>query len=48
MIVYVEQEGRTSLMLASWRGFLDTVKKLLRAGARTDTQDKVCIQEEEK
>ena len=44
----VEQEGRTALMLACWRGYLETVKELLRAGARTDTQDQVCIQMEEK
>ena len=43
MMVCVEQEGRTALMLASWRGYLETVKELLRAGARTDTQDQVCV-----
>ena len=29
-------------MLASWRGHLNTVKVLLRAGAKTDAQDQVC------
>ena len=36
-----EQEGRTSLMVASWRGHLMTVMELLTAGANTDTQDQV-------
>ena len=43
MMVCVEQEGRTALMLACWRGYLETVKELLRAGADKDTQDQVCV-----
>ena len=43
MIVCVEQEGRTALMLACWKGYLEIVKELLRAGARTDTQDQVSV-----
>ena len=37
-----EQEGRTALMIASWRGHLETAIELLKAGADSGTQDQVC------
>ena len=43
MMMYVEQEGRTALMLACWEGYLETVNELLRAGDDKDTQDQVCV-----
>ena len=30
-------------MIACWRGHLSTVMELIRAGAKTDTQDQVCV-----
>ena len=41
--VLVLQDGRTALMLASWRGDLNVVMELLAGGAKVDTQDQVCI-----
>ena len=41
MYTHAIQEGRTALMVASWRGHLMTVMELLTAGANTDTQDQV-------
>ena len=37
-----EQEGRTALMIASWRGHLEIAIELLKAGADSGTQDQVC------
>ena len=42
MIMCLKQEGRTPLMLASWRGQVETVIELLRGGAQANTQDRVC------
>jgi hypothetical protein len=35
------QHGATALMSASWNGYLDSVQKLLEAGADSDLRDKV-------
>ena len=37
------QEGRTAIMVASWKGHLPIMMELIRAGAKTDTQDQVCV-----
>ena len=30
-------------MVASWKGYVAIVMELIRAGAKTDTQDQVCV-----
>ena len=37
------QEGDTSLMLAAERGHVRVVKKLVKAGAKLDLQNRVCV-----
>ena len=40
-----KQDGRTPLMVAAWKGRLEIVMELLRAGAHANTQDQVCMDE---
>ena len=42
MTISIIQDGRTALMVASWRGHLKTVIELLAAGAKTNVLDQVC------
>ena len=41
VVVSPSQDGRTALIYASKKGDLDTVEKLLAAGAQPDHQDNV-------
>ena len=40
---YILQRGETALNLACFNGQLETVSLLLKAGAKTDIQEKVAI-----
>ena len=40
-ILFLLQEGRTALSLASYKGHSDTVRILVQRGANTDVQDEV-------
>ena len=40
---FVLQDGRSPLHMASWKGNLDVVKALIKAGANIDQANKVSI-----